>query len=158
VGDADGGGSDHPMLATFRRRPQGLRAIVVADLVAAFFISFVSSVEGDTIYLYLKTKLKVGTGTYIAYYMFHGSMMSVSLLLLLPLLRRFPGLHDTSLGVVGGVSRCVSLLILGSFSTPSLVYLVAVLGGFAKYLVVAERSIMSSLLKRDEQGRVFTVV
>ncbi|XP_069167272.1 uncharacterized protein [Procambarus clarkii] len=112
-----------PLSATFRRRSLGLRAIVVADLVAAFFISFVFSAEVDTTYLYLEAKMQLETDRYAGYYVFKGSVESLALLLLLPLLKRFPGLHDASLGVVGGVSCCAFFVVMGSVASPNLLYL-----------------------------------
>lgn len=143
---------------TFRYRPNGVRNMVVASVIANFFISFVVPAESDVIFLYVKAKLGWSFTRYATFFALKCGVDGVALLLLLPLLRRCLGLRDASLGVLGGLSRAAYFIVLGSAYKPSMVFGALVTAVFGQYLFVSVRAIMSSLVGENEQGRVFTVL
>ncbi|XP_064084759.1 LOW QUALITY PROTEIN: uncharacterized protein LOC135200240 [Macrobrachium nipponense] len=151
-------GVSDAIATTFRSRADGLRAMVIADVVANFLVSFVIVGETDNTFLYLNYKFGWDFAEYSIYYGIKCAVDGCSLLVLLPLLRRFVGVKDAAVGVMGGLSRCAFFLMLALVQYSSQVYAVPFIGIFGQYLFVAERSIMSTLVEEDEQGRVFTVL
>lgn len=151
-------GVSDSIATTFRSRAGGLRAMVVADVVANFLVSFVVVGETDNTFLYLNYKFGWDFAEYSVYYGIKCAVDGCSLLVLLPLLRRFVGVKDAAVGVLGGLSRCAFFFMLALVQYSSQVYAVPFIGVFGQYLFVAERSIMSTLVEEDEHGRVFTVL
>ncbi|XP_068226571.1 uncharacterized protein [Palaemon carinicauda] len=143
---------------TFRTRPDGVRAMIIADVIANFLVSYVLVAETDNAFLYLNHKFDWEFTQFSIYYGMKSAVDGCSLLMLLPLLRRFLGVKDAALGVLGGLSRAAFFFMLALLQYSSQVYAVPFIGIFGQYLFVAERSIMSSLVEEDEQGRVFTVL
>lgn len=141
---------------TFRRRQYGVRPVIIALLIADFFIAIVFAAEFDLMYLYLRDKLGFTFINYTNYLAFKNLVSGISLMLFLPFLRRVLG--DSGLGVLGGLSRIVAFIFLAFDTNSNLVFIVPLLDMFGQYLFVALRAVISNLIQEDEQGRVFTVV
>ncbi|XP_063598606.1 uncharacterized protein LOC134775078 isoform X2 [Penaeus indicus] len=110
------------LVTTFRYRPNGIRSMVIASVIANFFISFVVPAETDVIFMYVKAKLGWSFTSYATFFALKCGVDGVALLLLLPLLRRYLGLRNASLGVLGGLSRATYFIVLGSAYKPSMVF------------------------------------
>lgn len=143
---------------TFRKRKPGIREAIIMLLIADFFIGIVFAAEFDLLYLYMQDKLGFTLPQYSQYLAVKNLVNSLSLLLLLPFLRRRYNLSDTTLGILGGMSRDAAFLLLAFNSSRNLVYIVPFLDVFGQYLFVVLRSIISGLVDKDEQGRVLTVM
>lgn len=144
--------------ATFRRRAAGVRLAIVALLLADFFIAIVFAAEFDLLYLYMQDRFGLTLPEYSRYLGIKNVVNGISLLFILPSMRRFFGLSDVMLGILGGLSRVAAFVLLGSTSSGILVYLVPFLDIFGQYLFVVLRSVISSLVDKEEQGRVMTIV
>ncbi|XP_047492223.1 uncharacterized protein LOC125041375 isoform X2 [Penaeus chinensis] len=109
--------------ATFRRRAAGVRLAIVALLLADFFIAIVFAAEFDLLYLYMQDRFGLTLPEYSRYLGIKNIVNGISLLIILPSMRRFFGLSDVALGILGGLSRVAAFLLLGSTSSGRLVYL-----------------------------------
>ncbi|XP_042221253.1 solute carrier family 46 member 3-like [Homarus americanus] len=143
---------------TFRKRAAGTRLAIVLLIVADFFIAVVYAAEFDLLYLYMQTKLEFTLDQYSDYLAIKNTVNGVSLLLVLPGLRRAFNLNDITLGFLGGVSRIFAFIVLAFNSSHYWVYVVPFVDIFGQYLFVVLRSIISSLVNHDEQGRALTVM
>ncbi|KAG7169452.1 hypothetical protein Hamer_G019594 [Homarus americanus] len=137
---------------TFRKRAAGTRLAIVLLIVADFFIAVVYAAEFDLLYLYMQTKLEFTLDQYSDYLAIKNTVNGVSLLLVLPGLRRAFNLNDITLGFLGGVSRIFAFIVLAFNSSHYWVYVVPFVDIFGQYLFVVLRSIISSLVNHDEQG------
>lgn len=146
------------LAVTFRKREPGIRGAIVMLFIADFFIAIVFAAEFDLLYLYMQEKLGFTLPQYSQYLSIKNMVNGVSLLFLLPFLQKFLGVGDTTLGILGGVSRNAAFLLLAFNTSPQLVYFVPVVDILGQYLFVVLRSIISSLVSEDEQGRVLTVM
>ncbi|XP_042872615.1 uncharacterized protein LOC122253513 isoform X2 [Penaeus japonicus] len=151
-------GLSNAFSATFRRRAAGVRVAIVALLMADFFIAIVFAAEFDLLYLYMQDRFGLTLPEYSRYLGIKNIVNGISLLIILPSMRRIFGLSDVALGILGGVSRVAAFCLLGWTSSGSLVYLVPFLDIFGQYLFVVLRSVISSLVEKEEQGRVMTIV
>ncbi|KAK8377748.1 hypothetical protein O3P69_014008 [Scylla paramamosain] len=144
-----------PVSVTFRRRAAGLRGIVVADVVAAFVISVVAAAVWEVTPLYLEAKMKWSLADWIPYLACRSGLGVVALVVLLPLLRRWWVLQDTTLGVLGGISSFTSSTLLSFLTSSSAVIPLALISGpLAQYLNVASASILVRLVGVNELGGV----
>ncbi|XP_068226868.1 proton-coupled folate transporter-like isoform X2 [Palaemon carinicauda] len=146
------------LAVTFRKRKPGIRGAIIMLFVADFFIAIVFAAEFDLLYLYMQDKLGFTLPQFSQYQCFKNLVNGISLLFLLPFLRKFFGLGDTTLGILGGISRNAAFLLIAFNTSPQWIYLAPVLDIFGQYLFVVLRSIISSLVKENEQGRVLTVM
>ncbi|CAL4213087.1 unnamed protein product, partial [Meganyctiphanes norvegica] len=135
---------------TFRYRPYGVRAVIIALLVADFFIAIVFAAEFDLLYMFLRDKLGFTFTKYTNYLAFKNLVNGISLMVLLPLMKRLLG--DNGLGVLGGLSRIAAFLLLAFVTKTNLVFLVPILDVFGQYLFVALRAVISNLIQENEQG------
>ncbi|XP_071539014.1 lysosomal proton-coupled steroid conjugate and bile acid symporter SLC46A3-like [Panulirus ornatus] len=143
---------------TFRKRAAGVRVMVVLLLFSDFFIAIVYSAEFDLLYLYMQDKLGFTLTQYSQYLAFKNLVNGMSLLMVLPGLVWLFGMSDGALGLLGGISRVVAFTFLALTTSHKLVFLVPFLDVFGQYLFVVLRSIITSLVAKDEQGRVLTVM
>ncbi|KAK7080418.1 hypothetical protein SK128_002380 [Halocaridina rubra] len=146
------------LAVTFRQRNRGIRIAIELLLIADFFIAIVFAAEFDLLYLYMQDKLSFTLPQYSQYLGIKNLVNGVSLIAVLPLLRSLFNLSDVTLGILGGFSRQAAFLLLAFNTSHDIAYIVPFLDVFGQYLFVVLRSIISSLVEENEQGRVLTVM
>ncbi|KAK4294866.1 hypothetical protein Pmani_032545 [Petrolisthes manimaculis] len=145
------------LCVTFRKRSGGRRTAILLLLLADFFIAIVYAAEFDLLYLYMQDRLSFTLKEYSRYLVIKNLVNGVSLLCVLPGLRKVLGLGDLLLGVLGGVSRAAAFTLLALNTSPYLVFMVPVLDMFGQFLFVVLRSCLVSLVDPEEQGRQLTL-
>ncbi|KAK8377895.1 hypothetical protein O3P69_014079 [Scylla paramamosain] len=141
-----------------RHRPAGKRTSVLLLILADFFIAIAYSAESDLRYIYMHNYLGFTLGQYSLYLVIKNLVNGISLLGVLPVLRLVFDISDASLGILGGTSRVVAFTMLALNTSHTLTYIVPFLDVFGQYLFVVLRSSLCGLVKREEQGRVLTVL
>ncbi|KAG0720816.1 Solute carrier family 46 member 3 [Chionoecetes opilio] len=141
-----------------RHRPAGLRTSILLLILADFFIAIVFSAEFDLLYVYMHSHLKFDLAQFSLYLAIKNLVNGISLLGLLPALRRAFDISDATLGILGGASRVAAFTMLGLNQSHALVFLVPFLDVFGQYLFVVLRSSLCGLVDPKEQGRVLTVL
>ncbi|XP_063869705.1 proton-coupled folate transporter-like isoform X2 [Scylla paramamosain] len=116
------------------------------------------SAESDLRYIYMHNYLGFTLGQYSLYLVIKNLVNGISLLGVLPVLRLVFDISDASLGILGGTSRVVAFTMLALNTSHTLTYIVPFLDVFGQYLFVVLRSSLCGLVKREEQGRVLTVL
>ncbi|KAK3599656.1 hypothetical protein CHS0354_029119 [Potamilus streckersoni] len=85
-------------------------------------------------------------------------LRGLAVLTVLPILKRIYHQRDTILALIGLVSKIVSLLLIGIGKYTWIVFLGAVVGVFQGFPSAALRSIMSSSVQQNEQGKLFSII
>ncbi|PVD36316.1 hypothetical protein C0Q70_03295 [Pomacea canaliculata] len=128
--------------------------IVVLDI-----LQLATTGENDVLYLFLVRSPRSFSKTKYGY--FSGAQnftRAVAVLLLLPLLKTFTQLRDTTLIMAGIVSKVAGLVVLGLAKEQWLVFIVVALGALQGFPSAGLRASMANFVNKGEQGRLFSVV
>ncbi|XP_076060632.1 proton-coupled folate transporter-like [Oratosquilla oratoria] len=141
--------------ATFRKR-EGLRGFIITVVILDFLSSFIIPCDVDISIVYVQSSVHCSFDRFLEIYTVKSLLEGASLVVVLPLLRRFVNCRNTTLGVLGALSRAGYFIIIGIISKCSLVYWALLLGPFGQYLFVVHRAVVSRLVEENEQGRLMT--
>ncbi|XP_076450273.1 proton-coupled folate transporter-like isoform X2 [Babylonia areolata] len=128
--------------------------IVVLDI-----LQLCTTGENDILLLYLKRTPR--NWSYTTYGYFKGAenfTRGAAVLLLLPLLKKMASPRDTTLILAGLVSKMAGLVLLGLARETWLVFLVVGVACLQGFPSAGLRSLLASLVHKDEQGRLFGLV
>lgn len=147
------------VLTAVKPRADSRRGYILALLAAAFVIMLNSTGVNDVTYLYIKDKpLSVEDSTYAAYFAFTQAAASVTLIVAMPLCRRWFDLSDTALSALGVTSKILSLVWLGFTVNEGMLFCVPVVSMISTFCIPPVRSLLSKLVEANEQGRVFALM
>ncbi|CAL1533734.1 unnamed protein product [Lymnaea stagnalis] len=142
-------------------RPRGdrLKLCLALKILVLCIIQMCTTGENDILYLYLKRSPRSFTSTEYGY--FKGTenfTRSLALLTILPLLKHRFHLRDSTVVIVGIVSKACGLILLGLANNMLLVFLVVVFAMFQGFPSAGLRSSLTDLVDQDEHGRLFAIV
>ncbi|XP_012935892.1 proton-coupled folate transporter isoform X2 [Aplysia californica] len=112
----------------------------------------------DIALLYLKENLNFSQTLFGYFKGLDNFLRGITLITVLPLVKRFTSIRDLPLVLVGFISFAVNFVVLGVASTQWMVFLAAVLGMLKGVPSAGIRAMMSSMVSQDEQGRLFGIV
>ncbi|KAK7471504.1 hypothetical protein BaRGS_00035843 [Batillaria attramentaria] len=145
----------------FVKEPRGPRVrLVIFLLILSIDLILLCTVgELDILLLFLRREPLGWSQSLYGYFKgVENLLRGLVLILALPLLKRKAHVRDTSLAMAGMVSKIVGLVLL-SLATQTWIVFVSGIVGMAQGLPSAGiRSMMSSLVKRNEQGRLFSIL
>lgn len=144
-------------LCTVVRNRQENRRNYILALMAAISIVVMASVgEMDVSFLYMKDDpLRWGISKYTYYLSLRSLLGSITLLVILPLVRHLP---DTVLIIVGLVSKIAGLVLLSFAGNDALAFISAAVPMFATWCTPIIRAAMSKMVEHDEHGKLFACV
>ncbi|XP_064601912.1 lysosomal proton-coupled steroid conjugate and bile acid symporter SLC46A3-like [Liolophura sinensis] len=146
------------MVCAFRRRDghNRLHLWILFSVIAILMIC--TSGQMDILLLFVRhSPLSWSYGLYGYLQGLHNGLRSLLLLSLLPLLKKI-GLRDSTLVLTGLVSKVAGLVLLGLSSKTWMVFLVPVVSMLEGYPSAGCRSLMSRMVEKDEQGKIFGAV
>ena len=140
----------------FRKRQSNNRKLIILLIVTFICVTYGTEVLTSLLFTFVKNPpLNWPTSSY-AYY--NGLKFGLTGLALcaLPLYQCFrPNTCDTSIAILGFLSRTFGLILIGFATDSSLLFSSIVLLVFSEYPLPAIRSLLSKLVATDERGRVF---
>ncbi|XP_015781280.1 uncharacterized protein LOC107359309 [Tetranychus urticae] len=144
----------HASRTVFKRRPNNAHWYLISTLATGIIANI--CYNGDQYIGYQFTqKVYHWSAEQIGYY---GSIViifpALGALIGPPLFIHKMNLHDTSLAIIGTVSIMVAFLGKGFILSP-VAYFFAIFGCFAGVIFVADRSIISRMIEKDEIGQVY---
>ncbi|XP_076464411.1 proton-coupled folate transporter-like [Babylonia areolata] len=145
----------------FVRRPRAPRVrLTILLLVLSIDLILLCTVgELDILLLFLRREPLAWSQTLFGYFKgLENLLRGLVLMVALPLLKRKLRVRDTSLVLGGLVSKVAGLVLLGLATHTWMVFCAGVVSMGQGLPSVGIRSMSSSLVKRDEQGRLFSVV
>lgn len=151
----------HHMLqafAVFCKPREGLQRLHLWLVSIAAVVIMVSIAgEMDVAYLFAKDKpLQWDFSLYNYYFAVKYALEAVGLLVLLPILKYRFALRDTTLCLLGLISKTASLVLLG-FSYTTVIMFMAPIAGMLEISVTTIRSFISKLVLPQEQGKAFAL-
>ncbi|XP_015795793.1 uncharacterized protein LOC107372144 [Tetranychus urticae] len=144
----------HASRTVFKKRPNNAHWYLIATILAGF-ISNICYLGEQSIGFQFSQKVYHWSAEQIGNY---GSIVIV-----FPALGAFIGpplfihkmnLHDTSLAIIGIVSIMVAFISKGFILSP-VAFFFSIFGSFAGVIFVADRSIISRLIHKDEIGQIY---
>ncbi|BFZ07669.1 hypothetical protein BsWGS_10708 [Bradybaena similaris] len=142
-----------------RPRLKPYLAVIVLEIVVLNIMQMCTTGETDILFLFLARSPRSFTSVQYGY--FKGTenfTRSIALLTLLPLLKHFFRLRDTTVVIIGITSKAAGLVILGLAKNLTMVFIVVVFAMLQGFPSAALRSNMSGLVDKNEQGRLFAIV
>ncbi|XP_013396933.1 proton-coupled folate transporter [Lingula anatina] len=142
-----------------KERP-GKRRCIIWLCLAIFIMSLVvfGGAE-DVTYLYFKYVIKDWTtALYGGFLAFKFTMYGISLLVILPLLKKFGSLRDATLGVLGLLGACAGSVILIFTTTVMMAFTAPLFLGMKGLSAAPIRAIISKMVEVEEQGKIFAIV
>lgn len=140
----------------FRRRQSNNRKLVFLLIVTFVCVTYGTEVLTSLLFTFVKNPpLSWQTTTYAEY---SGVKFGVSGLALCALLlyQRFrPNICDTSIAILGFLSRTCGLILIGFATNSYIMFSSLALLLFSEYPLPAIRSLLSKLVAEDERGRIF---
>ncbi|XP_013421373.1 solute carrier family 46 member 3 [Lingula anatina] len=141
-------------------RREGYKRLILWLSLVAFMIGMITIGGGaDVCLLYLNYTIPgwnlVLYGIYNALRMI---LMTIFLLFILPVIKRFFSIQDTTVGIIGLVSNTAGQLLLAFCKTIWMVMLVPVVNMLAGAGSTALRAIIAKMVSVNEQGKVFAFV
>jgi len=103
------------------------------------------------------TPLKWDYQTYSYYFGIKYGLGACSLLLVMPLLQKFK-LPDTTICIIGMISRMAGLALYGLSYNSYMSFAVPVVAIFSFFTIPAARALLSKLVSPSEQGKMFAFV
>lgn len=137
-------------------RNDGHRKDIILLMVIGLLSYFSISIQSTLTYLFLSSEPLRYDQTRYSY--FQGATFAISgvaLIVGLPITFKILHVKDTSLAIIGEISKMLGLIVLGISRTDLEVYLCAVLFLFSEFPVPAIRSILSKIVDSNEIGKVF---
>ncbi|XP_036359871.1 solute carrier family 46 member 3 isoform X7 [Octopus sinensis] len=115
--------------------------------------------ENDINLLYLRHSPISATITEVGYFSaLESAVRGVSLIVFLPLLKKFLNPNDFFLCIAGLISRAASSVTLALVRVKSVIYFVPFISLFIGFSSVAMRGVCSSFVLKEEQGKLFTII
>ncbi|CAL8099102.1 unnamed protein product [Orchesella dallaii] len=141
-----------------KKRENGKRTCLILSLLAGFIFMVITAGEMDVAYLFARADpLKWNYQTYSYYFGFKYGLGAVVLVLAMPLFQRM-GVEDSTLAILGIVSRVAALVIYGLSINTYMAFSVPLAAVFSVFTIPATRSLLSKLVNSDEQGKIFAFV
>ncbi|XP_046343788.2 solute carrier family 46 member 3-like isoform X2 [Haliotis rufescens] len=136
---------------------QGKRNVYIFLVLIIFIILVIgTSCEIDVLLLYTRRAPLSWSQTRFGYYKgLENFTRSLTLVTVLPLCRK---LRDTTLGLWGLASKIIGLVVIGFSTQTWLTFLVVIFAMFQGFPAAVVRSLMSSMVSKGEQGRLFGLV
>ncbi|KAL8619698.1 hypothetical protein ACOMHN_025784 [Nucella lapillus] len=148
-------------MGQFVREKRGPRVrLVIFLLVLTIDLILLCTIgEIDILLLFLRREPLAWSQTLFGYFKGLDNLLrGLVLLIALPLLKKKLRVRDTSLALGGVMSKVVGLVLLGLSTQSWMVFFSGVVGMGQGMPSAGIRSMMSSLVHRDEQGRLFSLV
>ncbi|XP_015790025.1 proton-coupled folate transporter-like [Tetranychus urticae] len=144
----------HASRTVFKRRPNNAHWYLISTILAGIISNICNSSEQYIGYqfsqkVYHWSAKQIGTyNSIIVIFPALGALIGP------PLFIHKMNLHDTSLSIIALVSIMLSFLVKGFILNP-IVYFFGIFGCFASVIFVADRSIISRMIHKDEIGQVY---
>ncbi|ODM92375.1 Proton-coupled folate transporter [Orchesella cincta] len=141
-----------------KKRENGKRTYLILSLLAGFMFMVITAGEMDVAYLFARAEpLKWNYQTYSYYFGFKYGFGAFVLVLAMPLFQRM-GVEDSTLAILGIISRMAALVIYGLSVNTYMAFSVPLVAVFSVFTIPATRSLLSKLVNQDEQGKMFAFV
>lgn len=143
------------------KQPRGPRVrVVLFLLILSIDLILLCTVgELDILLLFLRREPLSWPQSMYGYYKgMENLLRGLVLVTVLPLLKKKMKTRDTSLAMAGMASKSMGLILLGVANQTWIVFLSGVFGMGQGFIAAGIRSMMSSLVKKNEQGRLFSIL
>ncbi|CAG0897264.1 unnamed protein product [Darwinula stevensoni] len=143
-----------------KRRNNGLRMYLLLLIPAAMILFLVSAgSENDVAYLYSKDNpLNWTYSTYSYYFGVKYGLGALSLVVIVPILKRLCHFVDIHVCILGILSKQAGFLLLAFSTNTPMMFSVALLGMMGSCSIAAVRSLLSQLVEQEEEGKMFAMV
>ncbi|XP_036359865.1 proton-coupled folate transporter isoform X3 [Octopus sinensis] len=148
-------------LISFITKPRNsnVRIVLFLSVVIIGVMMFLIMGENDINLLYLRHSPISATITEVGYFSaLESAVRGVSLIVFLPLLKKFLNPNDFFLCIAGLISRAASSVTLALVRVKSVIYFVPFISLFIGFSSVAMRGVCSSFVLKEEQGKLFTII
>lgn len=132
------------------------RSFIILSLIASSLAVVPVGLEFGINYLFLKDKpLYWDYSTYTLLTSLTAGFRGLGLLCILPIIRKYCKISDPIIGIIGGLSATIYLIMFGLGNNTVTIFMTSVVGCLQLYLMVASRSIISKNVEKSEEGKVF---
>ncbi|CAL4097575.1 unnamed protein product, partial [Meganyctiphanes norvegica] len=139
-----------------RKRQENRRNYLLALMAVISIVVMASIGEMDVSFLYMKDDpLDWGIRKFTYYLSLRSLLGSITLLVILPLVRHLP---DTVIIGVGLISKIAGLVLLSFSRNDALAFISAAVPMFATWCTPGIRAAMSKMVEHDEHGKLFACV
>jgi len=141
-----------------KKRAPNVVARLVMMVISISVVQFVTSGDMDINLLYLKENYNFSMSQFGYYRALSTFLRGLVLVTALPLVKKCTNVGNLPLVLVGLVSYALQNVMVGVAPSGWMIFLSTVVGMLAGLPSAGFRSTMSSLVDRDEQGRLFSIV
>eukprot|EP00106_Octopus_bimaculoides_P011183 XP_014778625.1 PREDICTED: solute carrier family 46 member 3-like isoform X2 [Octopus bimaculoides] len=148
-------------LISFITKPRNsdVRIVLFLSITVIGVMMFLIMGEMDINLLYLRHSPISATIIEVGYFVaIESAVRGVSLVVLLPLLKKFLNPNDFFLCIAGLISRAAASITLSLIRVKRLIYFVPFISLFLGFSSVAMRGVCSSFVLKEEQGKLFTII
>ena len=141
----------------FKRRQSNNRKLILLLIVTFICVTYGTVVLTSLLFLFVRNRPLVWDTSLYAYYSAIKFGATGLALCLLPLLQHYfwPNICDTSIAIVGLLSRTFGLILIGLATNTYVMFSTIILLVFSEYPLPAIRSLLSKLVETNERGKVF---
>ncbi|XP_041353727.1 proton-coupled folate transporter-like [Gigantopelta aegis] len=143
------------------RTPRSEKKVLYVSLMMITMVILMAGTSGemDILYLYTKRAPLSWTQTTYGYYKgLENFSRSLLLLTLLPILKKKMSMRDTTVSLGGMISKTIAFIVIGVASKTWMVFIVVLLSMFQGFPSSGVRSLMSGMVEKNEQGRLFSIL
>lgn len=148
-----------PWMCIIKERPDRTKLYIGLQLFVKTLMIFCTAGEFDLLFLF--TKLPIFDWPLSLYGYFkalENFLRGFAVLAFVPVLKRRFKIRDTTLGIIGLISKVFASVVLGLASETWHIFVVAVIGILQGFTSAALSSIMSSMVEKNEQGKLFGLI